>query len=529
MPPTVTQKDVLAAEEPTAFSRRGEEPKPLAAPLGASLAILPQDKRPVLPPRTDSGQPGQWSPYRPTLQLGVEVQMKALQEARAAQSQSASLHPKTDERTTNGSGAEGSSSNGGGFMSRFKRKPKDKENKDKKHPPGQAALHQRPGLSHEPDHLRQIREIVSWVSLLSPPLPAGYGVTDIPPSQAHPLLDLPPLPFPSGVMVLFGAMSPQAGQALPAYRETLDRMAEDVPLLELVASPWLLSHLLTAPPSIDAASGGAASASSTAAGIHDSAAYEAAVQGTLAVHRREPQKVSFTLTAWMPAGSDEHTDTFAARNDWVLPDLPASTTRLTATQMLRMKKVAGYVVDKLLARRQESLNLDQKNPQNAVQAPFWSTFQVPAEDQVEIVCNDTLVPANMTLAQARRYLFKQSGDLKLEYRRAKPGLAPAQTAPTTQAVPSTSAFAPTIADVPSHSRHAFPSGHAPSHNVAPGQQGPTSDAQSSYVSRPSMADSYAPASDSDREATETDTDTEAELEFYRNAKASVPLHRLGYQ
>lgn len=511
MPPTVTQSDVLAAEEPNAFFHHEELPKALAAPLGASLAIPPSGRAVVLSPGSDRGEPTKWSPCCPSGPLGVEVQMKALQQARVAltaqqsASQQAKIEAEHQHAATN-SNANGSSS--GGFMSRFKRKHKDKDKKT--HTDAGAASH-RAGASNEPAHVRQIREIVSRVALLSPPLPAGYGLTDIPASKAHPLLDLPQLPFPPGVMVLFGAISPQAGQALPAYRETMGRMAEDVPLLELVASPWLLANLLTPPPPTEPAS----SAAPTAVGIEDPAAYEAALQESNNLYRREVVKISFTLTSWRPVGSEEPADELALRNDLVLPELPASTTRLTATQMLRMKKVAGYVLDKLSTRQREvAAEAPHKGMPHAqateqlIQTRFWSRLELPAEHEIVILCNETVVPPDMTLAQARRFLFRQSGDLKLEYRRAKPGEDPA------------------LAPVAPHIHATSPAAHHRGNNAHNAHEQAALPPDSTYLGRPSMADSYAPPSELDEG---DETDSEADLESYAGAPASAPLQRLGYQ
>jgi len=39
----------------------------------------------------------------------------------------------------------------------------------------------------------------------------------------------------------------------------------------------------------------------------------------------------------------------------------------------------------------------------------------------EIVCNDTVLPPNMTLAVVRQHVWRQSGEVVLHYRRKRPG------------------------------------------------------------------------------------------------------------
>ena len=43
-----------------------------------------------------------------------------------------------------------------------------------------------------------------------------------------------------------------------------------------------------------------------------------------------------------------------------------------------------------------------------------------AEDLWDLVCNDTVLPINMTLAAVRQYVWRQSGEVVLYYRRRRP-------------------------------------------------------------------------------------------------------------
>jgi WD repeat-containing protein 48 len=44
----------------------------------------------------------------------------------------------------------------------------------------------------------------------------------------------------------------------------------------------------------------------------------------------------------------------------------------------------------------------------------------PPDDLWEIVCNDTVLPPNMTLAVVRQHVWRQSGEVVLHYRRKRP-------------------------------------------------------------------------------------------------------------
>jgi WD repeat-containing protein 48 len=45
------------------------------------------------------------------------------------------------------------------------------------------------------------------------------------------------------------------------------------------------------------------------------------------------------------------------------------------------------------------------------------------DDLWEILCNDTVLPPNMTLAVVRQYVWRQSGEVVLHYRRKRSAVA----------------------------------------------------------------------------------------------------------
>jgi WD repeat-containing protein 48 len=121
--------------------------------------------------------------------------------------------------------------------------------------------------------------------------------------------------------------------------------------------------------------------------------------------------------------------------------------KLTASRFLRVRKLLSHVQDKL-----EKL----ASPPNSAAMPIPSSMTVPstrptprssldrrtshtslglamsghgnggarpkAEDLYEILCNDVMLPLDMTLAVARQFVWRQSGELVLHYRRKVGGV-----------------------------------------------------------------------------------------------------------
>ncbi|KAI8824319.1 uncharacterized protein EV422DRAFT_565017 [Fimicolochytrium jonesii] len=124
--------------------------------------------------------------------------------------------------------------------------------------------------------------------------------------------------------------------------------------------------------------------------------FEAAVQGK-AVMPKENVKVAFMLYP-MPGNSG--------------PDIPRSGTRLSANRMLKMRKLMGFVVEKLgLAPSPEQR---RQNPEAA--------GEFNPEDFVEILCQDKVAHPNMTLGAVKHHLWKGGSELSLFFQR-KQGIA----------------------------------------------------------------------------------------------------------
>jgi len=139
--------------------------------------------------------------------------------------------------------------------------------------------------------------------------------------------------------------------------------------------------------------------------------------------------------------------------DEVLPELVnTSQTKLSASRFLRVRKLAAHVqekIEKLTVGTRSLTASPHPSPRSSMDALGHTRVQTthsptaaahehpPPEDLWDIVCNDTVLPINMTLAAVRQYVWRQSGEVVLYYRRRRPreDQRPATTVPTTTPPP----------------------------------------------------------------------------------------------
>jgi len=105
----------------------------------------------------------------------------------------------------------------------------------------------------------------------------------------------------------------------------------------------------------------------------------------------ETPKVSFYLNPFTPCDDE-------------LPQLPHFGNKLNAIRILTIRKVVTYVISKL--------NL---------QLPVSENPEIPTvnEDYIEILCNDKVLPPDMSLATIKQFLWKSSDELTLFYRKTQ--------------------------------------------------------------------------------------------------------------
>lgn len=181
--------------------------------------------------------------------------------------------------------------------------------------------------------------------------------------------DAPPLELPPDVPVIVSVEeSSEASSFLDLYRGTVYSMGnlDEIERLKQVIPTWV---------------------------------YEFTVEGKANV--KEAQKMSFQLFAYPDSG---------------LPELPSGNNRLSANRMLRIRKLLGYVTEKL--------ELDPSNPRNAaarylppgVVASGGGAGALKPEVWLEMWVGDKQLTPKTTLATIRNYYWKTGGDVILHYR-----------------------------------------------------------------------------------------------------------------
>ncbi|GAA5905207.1 uncharacterized protein JCM6883_006320 [Sporobolomyces salmoneus] len=187
-----------------------------------------------------------------------------------------------------------------------------------------------------------------------------------------PLVDAPRIRYDPDMAIIISEETSDAWAV--KYRGLVGTSYEDMAVLEQNAPLWLLDFLL----------------------------------GNR-VNCRDPAKVSFVLQPWKDGTRQS------------LPDLPNANARLTANRSLRVRKVCAYIADKLDLRRpsrapsiMDGLSTTDLQSSNAIATSLAGDFN-PDQD-IEILVNDQLLPINITLATIRHCLWKNGGDVILQYR-----------------------------------------------------------------------------------------------------------------
>ncbi|KAI0031027.1 WD40-repeat-containing domain protein, partial [Vararia minispora EC-137] len=119
-------------------------------------------------------------------------------------------------------------------------------------------------------------------------------------------------------------------------------------------------------------------------------------------------KVSFVLLPWKGEGEE------------ALPELlNTAQSKLTASRFLRVRKLTAHVQDKLDRLAAASSTHPTPSPRSSVDTHSLShsPHARKAEEAWEILCNDVVLPLDMTLAAVRQYVWKQTAELTMHYRR----------------------------------------------------------------------------------------------------------------
>ncbi|KAI8976307.1 hypothetical protein BD414DRAFT_539301 [Trametes punicea] len=221
------------------------------------------------------------------------------------------------------------------------------------------------------------------------------------PVNPPPSSEAPALPLPPHTSIVISEEAPSGWVTL--YRGNISSTGSDTRQLEEVMPLWLLECLLqNKVPSIPIT------------------------------------KISFVLLPYKEPDGEQ------------LPELlNTAQSKLTASRFLRVRKLTNHVQDKL--ERIAAGMPSPTNPSSTAATPRSSLetrslasgrarsehHERPrAEDQYEILCNDMVLPLDMTLAAVRQFVWRQSAELVMHYRRRSvhvPAQADAQAATATAA------------------------------------------------------------------------------------------------
>ncbi|KAJ3523495.1 hypothetical protein NM688_g8721 [Phlebia brevispora] len=132
-------------------------------------------------------------------------------------------------------------------------------------------------------------------------------------------------------------------------------------------------------------------------------------------------KISFVLLPFPTRGPHEEQ----------LPELlNTAQSKLTASRFLRVRKLTHHVQDKLekIAAAGSRIHTAANTPRSSLDARSMSSVGKPREgdsrarpeEQFEILCHDTVLPLDMTLAAVRQFIWRQSSELIMFYRKKTP-------------------------------------------------------------------------------------------------------------
>ncbi|KAK0566541.1 hypothetical protein OC844_000686 [Tilletia horrida] len=249
--------------------------------------------------------------------------------------------------------------------------------------------------------------------------------------------DFPVLGFDPEMSLIISEAVPNIGSWEVVYRGVVGCTGCDVSTLELTAPVWLLEFTLAS---------------------------------RILARDQSANKLSFTLHPWIDPETDK------AGGGWKpgrtsMPALPSGNVRLSATRMLRMRKVSMYVCEKLdllparkhadsiagsirsnaesgtktpqglnmtaltpsarnggrsaanVARSVSSLSQTGSSMADEAAAAEHEQARVELARSIEILHGGIVLRPEITLAQCQRFYHRAGGDIKLEYRQRSPEAA----------------------------------------------------------------------------------------------------------
>ncbi|OXB63821.1 hypothetical protein ASZ78_016227 [Callipepla squamata] len=90
--------------------------------------------------------------------------------------------------------------------------------------------------------------------------------------------------------------------------------------------------------------------------------------------------------------------------------------RLSASDMLQVRKVMEHVYEKIINLDNESQTTSSSNNEKAGEQEKEEDIAVLAEEKIELLCQDQVLDPNMDLRTVKHFIWKSGGDLTLHYR-----------------------------------------------------------------------------------------------------------------
>ncbi|KAK4684516.1 WD repeat-containing protein 48, partial [Tremellales sp. Uapishka_1] len=187
--------------------------------------------------------------------------------------------------------------------------------------------------------------------------------------------EAPPLAFPPSTSLLISEEARDAGAWAVTYRSQVSSTERDMEPLEMNSPFWLLDYLFTS-----------------------------------RVKPKEPVKLTFILEPAPGSG---------------LKEMPENTGRLSASRVLRAKKIMGFIVDRLeldpvkngIERPRANSTASQIRRSSIVSSNGRGPVEdgTPPDEIVELICGDAVVSPTITLATLKHY-YGSGGDMTLLYR-----------------------------------------------------------------------------------------------------------------
>ncbi|ORY31816.1 hypothetical protein BCR39DRAFT_587333 [Naematelia encephala] len=220
------------------------------------------------------------------------------------------------------------------------------------------------------------------------------------PFHPPPPWEAPPLNVPPSTALLIAEESKDAGAWVVTYRSQVSSTERDMEALEMSSPQWLLEYLFTSRTRV-----------------------------------KDPVKLTFILEPAPRSG---------------LKEMPEGTARLSASRVLRARKIMAFIIDKLelipsRARAGSIASVHSKitglpprrssttaaasavhnitsSPNSGPLSPGLSSVEtegdIAPEDVLELLCGDHVVDPRMTLATLKQY-YGTGGDMLLHYRLKK--------------------------------------------------------------------------------------------------------------